>query len=219
MQLNLIRRIVEASGLRWKEISRKYFIWPSPLSRIKCMHESESELHPIWKTNFKRMVTWKKLNTKFGIIINKTKWICCCWCSEGFILNFGISWSLKSISNEMKKDLNLTFKKWTSRPNNINQINEMRWMLAIEFAQCPKKNLLIWNIDEWVISQKTKSNYSWSIKGSNKEIKDEMFSNSINLILVIFSNGYWYCLKTNDTIDSALFWHFLKKLNGWIIKN
>ena len=88
----------------------------------------------------------------------------------------------------MKKDSNLTFKKWTSRPNNINlnQIKSMRLMFAIEFAQCLKKNLLIWNIDELVISRKAKSNYSRSIKSSNKEIKNEMFSNSINLIMYIF---------------------------------
>ena len=95
----------------------------------------------------------------------------------------------------------------------------MRWMLALEFSQCLKKNLLIWNIGEWVISWKTKSNYSWSIKFSNKEIKNEMLLNSINLILVIFSNGYWYCQTTKDAIDSSLFWHFLKKYNRWIIKN
>ena len=46
----------------------------------------------------------------------------------------------------------------------------MKWMFAIEFAQCLMKNSLIWNIDEWVISRKTKSNYSWSIKESNKDI-------------------------------------------------
>ena len=46
-----------------------------------------------------------------------------------------------------------------------------------------------------------------------------MFSNSIILIFAIFSNCYWYCLTTNDTIDYALFWHFVKKLNSWIIKN
>ena len=89
-------------------------------------------------------------------------------------------------------------------------------MFSIEFTKCLKKTPLIWSIDECTISRSTKYNYSWSIKGINKEIKNSPFSGSINIILAIMSNGCWFLLATNKTINSDVFWHFIQKLNFWI---
>ena len=63
-QLNFIRRIIETSGLSWKEISRKYFISPSTLSRIKCIPENEFELHSIRKINFTQIDQIKEIKHK-----------------------------------------------------------------------------------------------------------------------------------------------------------
>ena len=43
----------------------------------------------------------------------------------------------------MKHDLNLTFKRWISRPNLIdfNKIAALRWMFAIKFTKNKKKVL------------------------------------------------------------------------------
>ena len=119
-QLNFIRRIIETSGLSWKEISRKYFISPSTLSRIKCISENEFKLHLIQKINFTQNDQMKEFRYKIWNYFQQN--------DVGFAVadvqndlyyNFYIPWSLKTISNVMKKDSNLTFKKWTSRPNNI----------------------------------------------------------------------------------------------------
>ena len=72
----------------------------------------------------------------------------------------------------MKNDLELSYKKCATRPNNddLNRIKILRSMYWIQFTEVLQNNTLVINIDEWVISSSTKNNYSWSINGQNKEI-------------------------------------------------
>ena len=65
----------------------------------------------------------------------------------------------------------------------------------------------------------TKNNYSWSMKGENREIKNSPFIGSISKILTILSNSWWFLLTTDITIDSVIFKHFIKKLEYWIFSN
>ena len=121
----------------------------------------------------------------------------------------------------MKKELRLTFKKWLSHPNNVDfdRLKVLRWMFSVKFATILKDNPLICNIDEWTITRTTKVNYSWSLRGMNKEIKNSPFARSIYLILAILSNGWWFLLVWHHTINSTIFAHFLYKLNSWINQN
>ena len=89
----------------------------------------------------------------------------------------------------------------------------------MDFSNKLKKNILIWNIDEWTISRTTKCNYSWSLKGLNKETKNTPFSGSLYLILGVLSNDCWYLLLTNSPIDSIVFYHFVNKISIWIKEN
>ena len=135
--------------------------------------------------------------------------------------HLNISCSLRLIRDIMKNDLNLSFKKCATRPNNVNlnRVKTLRSMYWIQFSELLQNNTLVINIDEWVISRSTKNNYSWSIKGENKEIINSPFIGSVSIILTILSNGWWYLLATDSTIDSAIFWHFIKKLEYWILSN
>ena len=135
--------------------------------------------------------------------------------------DFKISWSLRLIRDIMKNDLELSYKKCATRPNNVdlNRVKTLRSMYWIQFTEALQNNTLVINIDEWVISRSTKNNYSWSIKGENKEIKNSPFIGSLSIILTILSNGWWFLLATDNTIDSVIFWHFIKKLEYWIFIN
>ena len=74
---------------------------------------------------------------------------------------------------------------------NFDRINATRWKFMIEFSQKLIKNSLLWNIDKWIISRCTKMNYSWSIKGINKEAKNSSFTESMNIIFLFYlmNNG------------------------------
>ena len=46
----------------------------------------------------------------------------------------------------------------------------------------------------------------------NKEIKNSLFTVSMNIILSILSNGFWYLLITDKTINSNIIILYVKKL-------
>ena len=118
----------------------------------------------------------------------------------------------------MKNDLNLTYKRCLSRPNNIDleRIKALRRLFSANFIDNLNSETFIWNIDECTFSWTTKINYSWSLKGWNKKIKNSPFIGNLYMILVIFSNGWWFWLNSKSTINSEIFIYFIKTLNSWI---
>ena len=62
----------------------------------------------------------------------------------------------------MKDELNLSYKKIKSRPNNadFSKIRSARILFAIEFAKVINKNTLILNLDESSINRSIKNDYS-----------------------------------------------------------
>ena len=83
------------------------------------------------------------------------------------------NYSTQFIRKVMKEDLKLSYKKVSSRPNNIdfNKLKAIRTLFAVKFAQIVDKNTLILNIDESVINRGTKNHYSWCSKGIQKKLK------------------------------------------------
>ena len=203
-------------------INRKYFISPSTLSKLKNLSSSEFDKVPhrkIEQMQENQMKLIKEIIMKYYMKI-ETEFVAAD-VQKHLFENYDIIWYLKTTIKIMKHDLNLTFKRWISRPNSIdfNKTAALRWMFAIKFTKKLKSSQLICNIDEWTISRNTKCNYFWSTKGVNKETKNSPFYNSTYLILAILSNGYWHWFETSKIIDSSIFCHFFQKLNFWIVKN
>ena len=73
----------------------------------------------------------------------------------------------------MKIELNLTYKRVKTRPNNVdfNKINASRQLFAIKISKLIKISSLVINIDETSINRHIKSSYSWSKKGKANEAK------------------------------------------------
>ena len=101
------------------------------------------------------------------------------------------NYSTQFIRKVMKEDLKLSYKKVSSRPNNIdfNKLKAIRTLFAVNFAQIVDKNTLILNIDESLINRGTKNHYSWCPKGIQKEAKNIPFVGSACIIAWILSNG------------------------------
>ena len=121
----------------------------------------------------------------------------------------------------MKNNCNLSCIRCKSRPNTIdlNKIKASRCLFAIKSSQVIDSSTLIINVDESSINRKTKLNYAWSVKGNPKEYQNTPFRRSISLVLAILSNGAWYSMLTNSTINSLLFEHYLNKLSKWLIEH
>ena len=93
----------------------------------------------------------------------------------------------KTISKFMKSELNLSFKKDTSRPINLNVKRQqlLKILFSVRIAKQLKKWKCIVNIDEASISRLIKISYSWIIRGAQGSIKNISFSGSLNVISAI----------------------------------
>ena len=58
--------------------------------------------------------------------------------------DFKISWSLRLIRDIMKNDLELSYKKCATRPNNVdlNKVKTLRSMYWIQFTEALQNNIL-----------------------------------------------------------------------------
>ena len=221
-QLIFLRSQLDEYGETVSSLSRKYLISTSTLSRINQMSDVDFDRRPL--RNYSKIPDDKRsfISEK---IYNYYLKIDCEFTTvdiQKYLFNeFEILWPQRLIGEIMKSDLKLTYKRCTSLPNcvNFDKVNSLRWGFAVDFSNKLKKNILIWNIDEWTISRTTKCNYSWSLKGLNKETKNTPFSGSLYLILEVLSNGCWYLLLTNKQIDSIVFCHFVNKISIWIKEN
>ena len=218
-QLAYLKAKINSSQLSISELSRKYYLCPTTLRKIKNLSVDQLNLFPL--RNF------QNVNSKSSEIIeqeivrfyNKTK--------TPFISkdvqkhlseNLNNVPPLNKIVNIMRNDLKLTYKRCLSRPNSIDleRIKLLRFLFSVNFVSYLNQNTLIWNIDECTFSRSTKTNYSWSIKGYNKEVQNCPFVGNIYMILAILSNGWWFWLTSKDTIDSKIFIYFMNSLNSWI---
>ena len=206
-QILFLRTQIKTSKLTIVELSNKYFIWQSTLRKIRRISIDNLGKLPLRINN--------KINDSMKAKVNCIIMRYYEDCKTEFTVkdvqkylevDHLIVLPQHIIREIMKKELRLTFKKWLSRPNNVDfdRLKVLRWMFSVKFATILKDNPLICNIDEWTITRTTKVNYSWSLKGMNKEIKNSPFAGSIYLILAILSNGWWFLLVWHHTINSTI---------------
>ena len=114
----------------------------------------------------------------------------------------------------LKERLGYSFKRCSSRPFNLNvKLQELKKTLfVVKLLKMIRRSTLLINIDETVVSYKTKSNYSWSLKGSSANLSTMVMSGSINIVSAIFSNGINITGLRNDTIAAESFVEFIDHL-------
>ena len=114
----------------------------------------------------------------------------------------------------LKEHLNLSFKKGTSRPSNINhkRLDALKWLFSVRLTKRITGHSLIVNIDESTFSRNTKRHYSWIRKGENCSISNTKFFNSMSVIAWIWSNGFSYCCLIDGTVTSKIFLEYFHRL-------
>ena len=221
-QILFIKNLIDSKSVSQKEISLSYSISPSWLRNIKKLNWSSINITPL--RNYEKPTTDEQMRIVDAIkqyYKESETDFTSADIQKHLLEKLDIAWSLRMIRKIMKSDLNLTFKKCLTRPNNVDlsRVKVLRSMFWVDFWGLLKYKTLILNIDEWIISRSTKSNYSWSIKGGNKEVKNSPFNGSLSIILAILSNWNWFLLVTDVTIDSSIFCHFMKKLEYWVFNS
>ena len=117
----------------------------------------------------------------------------------------------------MKRELNLSFKKFSSRPvfKDFHKIYALKCLFAIELSNIVNDSKVLVNIDEVAFSRSTKINYSWSNKGINWSSRNINFSGSLSLIWAITYLGDWWASWLTSTKNSTIFVEFLGNCLKW----
>ena len=136
-------------------------------------------------------------------------------------IKLGNKFPLHKIRSLMKEQLGLSYKRINSRPNNINlkKLILTRILFSINISKFVANDILLVNIDETSFTKGTKTNYSWTPIGKNGELLNSKYTNSMNLVLAICSNGSWIEMLTNDTLNEERFIVFMQNVKKWFDEN
>ena len=135
--------------------------------------------------------------------------------------NLGYNYPLQKIRNTMKQEFSLSYKRINSRPSNIDldKLQLTRILFSMRVSKLVDSDILLINIDESSLTKATKLNYSWVPTDENGEVLNTNFTNSLNIVLAICSNGSWIEMLTNDTLNIDRFVVFLQNLKAWQDEN
>ena len=123
----------------------------------------------------------------------------------------GEMYSMHFIKNYLKKVLKYSFKKAWSRPPKYArpEIKRAKGLFWAELLRIINKQQPIFNIDEWRFTRAVKSEYSWLPSGKSSFVINDVWRESVSLIMAAGSTGQWFGVIKHGTIDAHTFWIFL----------
>ena len=77
---------------------------------------------------------------------------------------------------------------------------------------------VIVNVDEVLLSNSTKTNYSWASKGKTKIVQSISFKGSQALIRAITSRGRWFISRLHSHNNYDVFIYYIEQLVEWLTK-
>ena len=83
----------------------------------------------------------------------------------------------------------------------------------IELLKSIHRQQEIYSVDEWSFTRDVKSEYSWLPVGKSSMVINDLWRGSARRIMTAGSNGKWFGIIRQGTIDSEIFWIFLRLLN------
>ena len=133
---------------------------------------------------------------------------------EHIMENFNICVDINTIREILIQRLGYSYKRWSPRPLMLNhKLTKLKKVLfSVKLLKLIDRYSLLINIDEATISQSTKSNYSWSVKGIPSNLSTITLKGSICIVSAIMSNGVSITGMKKGTIKSSTFIEFIQNL-------
>ena len=111
------------------------------------------------------------------------------------------SWAWVTLTNKAKKKLNGV---------DLAKLSLSRSLFAIKFTKLLEEDMIVANVDEWLVYFKSGDWYSWWKRGKSVELKLLPFNGLISIIFRIFSNGAYFWSIIQNTVNSSIFCQYLK---------
>ena len=218
-QINYIKSKFINTGVTIQKMQSEYNISYSVLNRIR---KSALDQQDRWKHRklIKVYGSQKDTLVKYikNYVLNAKGTLTAKDVTESINKELRTSHPVSFIRNMMKRDVNLSFKRVKSRPNNVDfkRVHSIRSLFAVKFSKIVSEKSLLINIDESSINKDVKIAYSWGIKGKPIESQNSSLAGSASIIMAICSNGAWISKVINKTINSDCFIWFLKIMVDWL---
>ena len=108
--------------------------------------------------------------------------------------------------------MNYAYKRGSSRPAKcVSRKNLIvKRLYCTEFLRMILQGKIMINIDESSFDRSIKEAYSWLPRGESHPILNDRFKGRAWLILATWSDGRWFGIVVQKTVNSAIFWIFLK---------
>ena len=127
---------------------------------------------------------------------------------------FGKMYSSHIVKEFLKKILHYSFKKSCSRPPRYMapSTKVSKGFFWIELLRSIHRQQEIFSVDEWSFTREVKSEYSWLPAGKSSMVINDLCKGRASLIMAAGSNGKWFGIIRQGTINSKIFWIFLRLL-------
>ena len=121
---------------------------------------------------------------------------------------FGKMYSPYIVKEFLKKELRYSFKKsWSRLPKYMTpSIKISKGFFWIELLRSIHSQKEIYSIDEWSFTRDVKWEYSWLPAGKRSMVINDLCKGSASLIMAAGSNGRWFGIIKQGTINSKVFW-------------
>ena len=208
------------SGLSLSLISKEYLIPYSTLKTVWAENQTKFEDGKRIKASSNEAMNMQILLRNTSSIIEELPLLLLTLLIFGTKIkhDLGMTIECKNIRAILKNKLNFSFKKWSSRPINIEsqRLNLIRTLHAIEFISIWESDTLIINIELVLFSNKIKKKYYWIQRERWSNVGNILFSGSKSLTVPITSNIDWFAMFLLMNNNASKFIDFMKKLLLWV---
>ena len=183
-----IRKYIDGGDLTTKQLSIKFNLSASLISKIKRMDESEIMRGPIREIIKLNLLQKKTLSKGINCIFENNDYAIDCnditICINDML---NTNYPIYLIWGFIKKELNYSYKRIKLRSSNadMKRIKSIRSLYSVKLRQTITSNTLIVNIDESSLNRHIKNNYEFSIKGVLWELKNFSFLGNASLCMTI----------------------------------
>ena len=190
-------------------ISEKLFISYWSVCRVIKEYGSDFRVfNKMLKSRFAKIDKYPVIKSRIQeFIANERGWFWSTDIQKFVQATTGLDVPRRDIINCMKKQLNFSLKKVSSRViiEDQQRVYLLKIIFCFEFANLLKRNLVIVNIDEVLFSNSTKTNNSWELKRSSTIVHSISFKGSQLLIGAITSKGGWFLSRLHSNNNSDHF--------------
>ena len=216
----MILRMHFNEGSSISQISNALFIPYSSVSRIISEFNTNPKMSSNWFESTTVRVSESKIIKKAIVsYVNKSSNVFNSADIARYIeQTFNVTLQKRSIIKFLKNDMNMSYRKASSRPWKSNSCTNQifKVLFCIDFANNIDPFDVLVNIDEVLFLRSTKTNYTWMEKGNQNICYNSSFTGSLSLIGAITSLGDWFFSSLNSRNNSEIFISFMNDLMKWL---